>query len=48
MNQIKFTKNKHKLIMADKNQSNWADDEDYDSEEGEENFGLDANSKLND
>ena len=38
-------KNKHKLIMADTKQTNWADDEDYDSEEGEEGFGLDSNAK---
>lgn len=28
--------------MADLKQNNWADDDDYDSEEGQDEFGLDA------
>ena len=33
--------------MADATQKNWADDDDFDSEEGDEDFGLDSkhNSK---
>jgi len=32
--------------MADQKPTNWADDEDYDSEEGEDAFGLDAAQSL--